>query len=185
MLEHSGMKGRDEVERRKAEEEKVRVEEEERKRTDAVRRIVEAERERREEQERLRIESLLRRDVVQDEINYMSGAEFEKFMTDLFRPRGYAVEETPASGDQGVDLILPDYDGKRVAVQLKRWSGPVGNAVVGATFGGMAHYRAEEGRIITTSTFTPKARELARSTRVRLINGKELAEWLEGLREQE
>lgn len=75
MLEHSGMKGRDEVERRKAEEEKVRVGEEERKRTDAVRRIVEAERKRREEQERLRIESLLRRDVVQTEINYMSGAD--------------------------------------------------------------------------------------------------------------
>ncbi len=38
---------------------------------------------------------------------------------------------------------------------------------------------------ITTSTFTPKARELARSTRVRLIDGKELAEWLEEMREQE
>ena len=84
-----------------------------------------------------------------------------------------------------MDLILSDYDGKRVAVQLKRWSGPVGNAVDSATFGGMAHYQAEEGWIITTSTFTPKARELARSTRLRLINGKELAEWLEGLREQE
>jgi restriction endonuclease Mrr len=41
----------------------------------------------------------------------------------------------------------------------------------------------EGGWIITTSTFTPKARDLARSTHVRLIDGKELAERLEGLRE--
>jgi restriction endonuclease Mrr len=182
--EHEEMM-RDAAERHRAKEEKVRMKVEARIRADEELRIAKAERQRREEQGRLRIESLLRRDAVRDEINYMSGAEFEKFMADLFRQKGYAVEETPASGDQGVDLILPDYDGTRVVVQLKRWSGPVGNAVVGATFAGMAHYRAEEGWIITTSTFTPKARELARSTRVRLINGKELAEWLEGLREQE
>jgi restriction system protein len=60
----------------------------------------------------------------------------------------------------------------------------VGNGVVGATFAGMAHYEAHEGWIITTSTFTKSARELARSTRVRLIDGKELGECLEGLREE-
>jgi restriction endonuclease Mrr len=47
----------------------------------------------------------------------------------------------------------------------------------------MAHYQAQEGWIITTSTFTKSARDLARSTSVRLIDGKELADWLEGLRE--
>jgi restriction system protein len=120
---------------------------------------------------------------VWDEINYMSGAEFEKFMANLFRQQGYAVQETSASRDQGVNLILPDYDGKRVAVILKRWSGPVDRAVVGATFGGMTHYGAEEGWVITTSTFTPRARELARSTRIRLIDGKGLAAWLEDVRE--
>ena len=49
----------------------------------------------------------------------------------------------------------------------------------------MVHYEADEGWIITTSTFTRSARDLARSTRVRLIDGKELGEWLEGLRERE
>jgi HJR/Mrr/RecB family endonuclease len=49
----------------------------------------------------------------------------------------------------------------------------------------MAHYRAEEGWVITTNTFTKSARELARSTRVRLIDGTELVEWLEDVREQE
>jgi restriction endonuclease Mrr len=138
-----------------------------------------------EEENRRRIEAMLHRDRVRDEINYMSGPEFERFMADLFRQKGYVVEETPLSGDQGVDLILPDLDGKRVVIQLKRWTGPVGNAAVQATFAGMAHYEAAEGWIITTGTFTKSAQELARSTSVRLIDGKELANWLEGLREDE
>ena len=154
-----------EQERLKAEEERKRLEVEE------------------EELKRQRIEGLLRRDAVGDEINYMSGPEFERFMADVFRQKGYDVQETKSTGDQGVDLLL-DIDDKKVAVQLKRWTGPVGNKAVQATFAGMAHYAADEGWIITTSTFTKSARELARSTRVRLIDGKELGDWLEGLREQ-
>jgi Restriction endonuclease len=84
-----------------------------------------------------------------------------------------------------VDLILPDLDGKRVVIQLKRWTAPVGNNAIQATFAGMAHYQADEGWIITTSTFTKSARELARSTSVRLIDKDELTDWLEGLREEE
>jgi len=139
----------------------------------------------REAAKRRRIEAMLHPDRVRDEINYMSGPEFERFMADLLRQKGYEVEETPLSGDQGVDLVLPDLDGKRVVIQLKRWTGPVGNNAIQATFAGMAHYQADEGWIITTSTFTKSARELARSTRVRLIDRDELADWLEGLREGE
>ena len=138
----------------------------------------------REAAKRGRIEALLHPDRVRDEIHYMSGPEFERFMADLLRQKGYEVEETPLSGDQGVDLVLPDLEGKRVVIQLKRWTGPVGNNAVQATFAGMAHYQADEGWVITTSTFTKSARELARSTNVRLIDRDELADWLEGLREE-
>jgi restriction endonuclease Mrr len=139
----------------------------------------------REAAKRRRVEAMLHPDRVRDEIHYMSGPQFERFMADLFRQKGYAVEETPLSGDQGVDLILPDLDGKRVVIQLKRWTGPVGNKAIQATFAGMAHYQADEGWVITTSTFTKSARELARSTRVRLIDKDELTDWLDGLREKE
>jgi restriction endonuclease Mrr len=134
----------------------------------------------REAAKRRRIEAMLHPDRVRDEIHYMSGPDFERFMADLLRQKGYQVEETPLSGDQGVDLIVPDLDGKRVVIQLKRWTGPVGNNAIQATFAGMAHYQADEGWIITTSTFTKSARELARSTSVRLIDRDELTDWLEG-----
>jgi restriction endonuclease Mrr len=175
---------------RREQEKKWEAERQERKRQKEAQRQ-ERKRQRREwakqaeEEQRRRIEAMLHPDRVRNGIYYMSGPEFERFMADLFRQKGYVVEETPLSGDQGVDLILPDLDGKRVVIQLKRWTGPVGNATVQATFAGMAYYEAAEGWIITTGTFTKSAQELATRISVRLIDGKELADWLEGLREDE
>jgi restriction system protein len=135
------------------------------------------------EERRRQIDALLHRDALKDEINYMSGAQFEDFMADLFRQKGYPVRTTPGSGDQGVDLLL-EVQGRKVAVQLKRWVAPVGNRVISHTLGGMLHYGAQEAWVVTTGSFTPKAKEMARSTGVRLIDGNELAEWLEGLGEE-
>jgi hypothetical protein len=136
------------------------------------------------EERRRQIEALLNRDPVKDEINYMSGEQFEEFMAELFHQRGYSVQTTTGSGDQGVDLLL-DVDDRKVAVQLKRWTAPVGNRVISHTLGGMLHYGAQEAWVVTTGSFTPKAKEMARSTGVRLIDGNELAEWLEGLSEEQ
>ena len=164
---------------------RLQAEEEGRERVRQLQAEMQEEALQREAEKRRRIEAMLHPDRVRDEIHYMSGPEFERFMADLLRQKGYEVEETPLSGDQGVDLILPDLDGKRVVIQLKRWTGPVGNKAIQATFAGMAHYQADEGWIITTSAFTKSARELARSTSVRLIDKDELTDWLEGLREEE
>jgi len=138
----------------------------------------------REEQERAeQIEALLQRDTFRDSVDYMSGTEFENFMANVFSKKGYPVQLTPGSGDQGVDLLL-NIDERRVAVQLKRYTAPVGNAAVQQALAGMIHYKAKEAWVITTSTFTKKARELAKSTGVRLIDHNELEDWLSDLREE-
>ena len=89
----------------------------------------------------------------------------------------------PKSGDQGVDLLL-NIEKRRVAVQLKRYTAPVGNAAVQAAFAGMVHYKAQEAWVITTSSFTKSAVDLAKSTGVRLIDRTELEGWLSDLREE-
>ena len=89
----------------------------------------------------------------------------------------------PKSGDQGVDLLL-NIEKRRVAVQLKRYIAPVGNAAVQAVFAGMIHYKAQEAWVITTSSFTKSAVDLAKSTGVRLIDRTELEDWLSDLREE-
>lgn len=120
----------------------------------------------------------LNQETTLDRVLAMSGLQFEQFMASLFRTRGYSVHLTRASGDQGVDLLL-SWGGRRIAIQLKRHTLPVGNAAVQAVFAGQHFYQAEEAWVITTSTFTTSAKELATKLRVRLIDGQELVHWIE------
>lgn len=138
----------------------------------------------REEQERAeQIEAMLERDILRENIHYMDGLEFEDFMANVLAEKGYYVETTPPTGDQGVDLLLT-IDGRKVAVQLKRYTGGVGNRAVQEVVAGMFYYNAREAWVITTGTFTKGAIQLAKSNRVRLIDGKELVDWLSDLREE-
>lgn len=138
----------------------------------------------REEQERAeQIEAMLERDTFRESVHYMEGVEFEDFMANVFDKKGYHVQTTPTTGDQGVDLLLT-IDDLKVAVQLKRYTGPVGPTAVAAVVAGMFHYKAKKAWVITTSSFTKGAVELAKSNRVRLMDGKELEDWLNDLRDE-
>jgi hypothetical protein len=114
----------------------------------------------------------------------MGAAEFEAEISGLLRALGYSVRPTPPSNIHDVDLIL-ERTGRRVAVQLKRWNAPVGDRSVYGLFAGRIHHSTDEAWLITTSRFTPKAVRLARTTGVRLVDGAELAGWLEGRGETE
>jgi restriction endonuclease Mrr len=165
--------------REQQEEERRREEEDRRKRQEQR----EEERRREEEQRAAQIEALLQRDSFRETVDYLSGVEFENFMANVFHQKGYSVALTPGSGDQGVDLLL-DIDERRVAVQLKRYTAPVGNAAVQQALAGMIHYKAKEAWVIATTTFTKSATQLAKSTGVRLIDRNELEDWLSDLREE-
>lgn len=121
---------------------------------------------------RRQLEGMLRQDVTS-----MNGPAFERFLAEYFRSRGYSVRIIGGSGDQGADLLL-ETAGRRIAVQAKQWKGPVGNAAVQQVYSGMAYYGAREGWVVTPSSFTPAAVNLARSTGVRLYDGAILRSWL-------
>jgi len=105
-------------------------------------------------------------------------AEFEAKVSGMLRELGYTVRPAPQSGLHDVDLLL-EMTGRKVAVQLKRWKAPVGDRSVYGLFTGRIHYATDEAWLITTSEFTRKAVKLAETTGVRLVDGVELAEWLE------
>lgn len=107
----------------------------------------------------------------------MAGVEFEEFMADFFRHVGYEARTTPGSGDQGMDLFLQK-GGRTVAVQAKRYSSPVGNKAVQEALSGRAFYETDEAWVVTNNSFTPKARELASKTGVRLLDGGEIVAWI-------
>jgi hypothetical protein len=103
----------------------------------------------------------------------LRGIEFENYLAQRLKNAGYSVAGTRATGDQGADLIAKR-DGKTIAIQAKGYSGTVGNEAVQEIVGALRFYKADEGWVVTNSTFTPPARVLARANNVRLIDGNDL-----------
>ncbi len=107
----------------------------------------------------------------------LDGHEFEQIIARLYRKKGYRVYQTPKGADQGVDLIAKK--GKiTIIIQTKNWKNKVTNTDVLKTSGARQMQRAKYSMIITSSTFTPSAKEaIQKSPRIR---GTEI----EGLKRQ-
>lgn len=108
------------------------------------------------------------------EIDKMSGYKFEEFMKRVYEQLGYSVYHTPKSGDQGADLILTSKEKKRIAVQVKRYSGKVSNSAVQEVVAAKGFYKCTEGIVVTNSYFTDSARQLAKANFIDLVDRNEL-----------
>jgi restriction system protein len=103
----------------------------------------------------------------------MTGAEFEVFCADHLRACGWHVQVTPASMDQGVDVIA-EKNGLRVAIQCKLYANPVGNKAVQEIAAGRVHQQAHFGAVVTNGTFTRSAKQLAATNGIRLLHCTDL-----------
>ncbi|MDR6883075.1 restriction endonuclease [Bacillus sp. 3255] len=111
------------------------------------------------------------------EVDQMEGVEFEHFLADIFRRKGYNVQLTPASGDDGVDLII-EKARRKIAVQCKRYSGTVGVSAVQEVFAGKSFYDCDEAMVVTNSTLTAPAVKTARKLGVTLWDRSRLIDVL-------
>jgi restriction system protein len=75
------------------------------------------------------------------------------------------------------DLIL-SAKGKKIIVQAKRYKKNVGVKAVQEIASAKSHYKADECWVITNSFFTEHAKKLASSNQVRLVDRKELMNWM-------
>jgi len=103
----------------------------------------------------------------------MDGHEFEKYLMGLFKRIGYRGEVTKGSGDYGVDLILYEGD-KKIAVQAKRYKSNVSVGGVQEVIAGKLYYGADRALVITTSSYTRQALNLAQTANVSLWGRSEL-----------
>ena len=108
------------------------------------------------------------------DVDKMDGFEFERFLGNLLKSKGYKVRVTQESGDFGADLVIEDCNGLRGVIQAKRYTGNVGIKAVQEIVGSKAYYKATEAFCITNSTYTKAAITLAKSNNVSLLTRKEL-----------
>jgi hypothetical protein len=103
-------------------------------------------------------------------LQLLSPIEFERHVAGFYRRSGFRVKLTKITGDQGIDVIADGKDG-RIGIQVKQYSGAVGNDAVQEVVAGLAFHRCSRGVVITTSRFTPAAKALARANNVELVDG--------------
>lgn len=99
----------------------------------------------------------------------MDGNKYEKRVASYLRDKGFKhVTITKTSGDYGVDIIANKHFHK-YAVQCKYYSKPVGIAAVQQVVAGMAYYECDRAMVITNSSFTRQAIQLAEHNNVELL----------------
>lgn len=132
------------------------------------------------------LSSALKGDLI-ERVLANSPAFFENLIVELLVAMGYggshrdAAKQLGRAGDGGVDgVVNEDRLGlDRVYIQAKRYNGgTVGRPEVQAFVGSLVGLGASKGVFVTTSSFSPHAKDYAKSLsqRVVLIDGKQLAD---------
>jgi HJR/Mrr/RecB family endonuclease len=117
-----------------------------------------------------------------ENINSLSGVEFEQVCKRLLENMGFSVETTKTTGDGGIDLIAynsqPLLSGKYI-IQCKRYTGSVGEPIIRDLYGVITSERANKGILMTSGVFTKQAQAFAEDKPIELIDGVKLKELLE------
>lgn len=104
-----------------------------------------------------------------------SWSDFEVLVGEVFRRKGFTVQENMTGGaDGGIDLLLLK-DGERHIVQCKQWrKSKVGVSIVREMFGVLKASSAKSVYIVSSGYFTKEAINFAANQPVTLIDGNEL-----------
>jgi len=106
-------------------------------------------------------------------INELDGIEFENYIAKILKANDYNVSGTPKTGDQGADLIATK-NNKTYVIQAKRYSDLVGNKAVQEVVAAKNFYSGDIAAVVTNSSFTSSAKELAKKNGVILIDKKHI-----------
>lgn len=101
--------------------------------------------------------------------------DFEFKCAETLNQLGWQAHATQASGDQGVDVVA-EKDGKKVVIQCKLYSKPVGNKAVQEIYSGKDYYNADYAVVVSNQAYTASARQLAHKCGVVLLSFEDLLE---------
>ena len=104
------------------------------------------------------------------DVKDMNGYEFEEYVARRLTTAGYSnVDVTPKSGDYGAD-ILAKSNGRKVCIQCKKYSKPVGIEAIQEVLGAKAYYNCDVGVVVSTAGFTDAAVNLASAAGIILMS---------------
>lgn len=106
---------------------------------------------------------------------HLWGSEWEVYVAELLRNRGFEVEVVGRCDVQGVDIIAARGEW-RVAIQAKGWADSVGISAVQEVVAGQCYWNCNACAVVSNSTFTSPARELGQATGCVLIDADNLTE---------
>ncbi len=106
---------------------------------------------------------------ISDDIDTMTGIEFEHYVAGLLRQNGYCKVKLTERYDYDVDII-PEKDGVRWGFQAKRHNGLVKANAVRQVVTGLRMYGCDQAAVITNSSFSVVAQRLAYANDCMLID---------------
>jgi restriction system protein len=112
--------------------------------------------------------------VAQSLVPDSTGQALEQFCKAALEDLGWTVRVTPATADQGVDLMA-NKGPATVAIQCKQYNAPVGNAAVQEVCAGRSFYGAGHAVVVSVSGFTMAATQLAQAVNVLLLDAANLS----------
>ncbi len=137
------------------------------------------------------VEAARRRHLVEwtTNLRLLNAEEFEWLVGETFSREGWTVRETGRQGapDGNIDLKLRR-DGVHLIVQCKRWTAAQVGVDEIREFGGTLLHEGMSGAggiFVTLSDFNDAAINEAKKAGIRLINGRELYERMEKVRQSE
>ena len=108
------------------------------------------------------------------QIQALSPSEFEEYVADLFRAKGYRAILRGKSGDKGVDVEVFK-KGRKAVVQCKRYSSSVSPEVVRELYGTSMHEKADHAFLVASAGIGVGGYTWAKGKPMTLIDGKTLA----------
>jgi len=104
-----------------------------------------------------------------EEVNELSGIQFEKFIEKIFKDKGYKTTLTKASYDAGIDIVA-EKGTEAIGIQAKKRSKSVNRYAVFDAHYGLKRYNCTKACVATNSVLTEQARNFALENNVDIMD---------------
>lgn len=104
--------------------------------------------------------------------NHKRGFDFERDTYSKLKAKGLNVEKTQDIADFGVDMVIYNDDGTKIAVQAKKENHPIGVEAMQEVYAGGRFYDCEKFAVISYSGFSKRAITMARKLGIYCCEGE-------------